>query len=186
MPTLAEILEAKRKARLAEEQEQGQEPVQVSSPAPSPVSLLPLSPTPAPVPAPVPVPSATATPVHLVASKPDDIVAPLSSNPLHVPPYALDMQNELKELAEQEDYSDVELSAGSLAEILNVILQLPNPPDVFVDECLEYASQALDRQKKVYIQRVMSGEKQEGVRNKRKQIAVALRLEADDLDNLTL
>ena len=55
-----------------------------------------------------------------------------------------------RELATQEDFSDVELSAASLAEIMSVVQELPYPPNVFIDECLDAAVTALENQKRVY------------------------------------
>ena len=98
-----------------------------------------------------------------------------------VPAYATGLLDELREMASQEDFADVELSAASLAEIMAVVQDLPYPPDIFIDECLDAAVTALENQKRVYIQRVMSGEKQSGIRNKKKAVALALDISLDDL-----
>lgn len=100
-----------------------------------------------------------------------------------VPAYAKGLLDDLRELATQEDFSDVELSAASLAEIMSVVQELPYPPDIFIDECLDAAVTALENQKRVYIQRVMSGEKQSGIRNKKKAVALAIDINLDDLRN---
>jgi hypothetical protein len=98
-----------------------------------------------------------------------------------LPAYATGLLDELREMASQEDFADVELSAASLAEIMAVVQDLPYPPDIFIDECLDVAVTALENQKRVYIQRVMSGEKQSGIRNKKKAVALALDISLDDL-----
>lgn len=122
-------------------------------------------------------PSASATPVP--ASEAQASPAPTPE----VPAYAKGLLDDLRELASQEDFSDVELSAASLAEIMSVVQELPYPPDVFIDECLDAAVTALENQKRVYIQRVMSGEKQSGIRNKKKAVALAIDINLDDLRN---
>lgn len=98
-----------------------------------------------------------------------------------LPAYATGLLDELREMASQEDFADVELSAASLAEIMAVVQDLPYPPNIFIDECLDAAVTALENQKRVYIQRVMSGEKQSGIRNKKKAVALALDISLDDL-----
>lgn len=104
---------------------------------------------------------------------------PASDN---LPPYAPALQDRLKNLADEEDYMDVELSAQSLAETMSAVMAIPYPPDVFIDQCVEYASQALENQKRVYMQRVLSGERQSGKRDKKKAVAVAMTI--TNLDNL--
>ena len=99
-----------------------------------------------------------------------------------LPQYAPALQDRLKSLADEEDYMDVELSAQSLAETMSAVMAIPYPPDVFIDQCVEYASQALENQKRVYMQRVLSGERQSGKRDKRKAVAVAMTI--TNLDNL--
>ena len=100
----------------------------------------------------------------------------------NLPPYAPALQDRLKSLADEEDYMDVELSAQSLAETMSAVMAIPYPPDVFIDQCVEYASQALENQKRVYMQRVLSGERQSGKRDKKKAVAVAMTI--TNLDNL--
>ena len=120
-----------------------------------------------PAPAPAPAPK--------VEPKPQ----PSSDN---LPTYAPALQERLKNLADEEDYMDVELSAQSLAETMSAVMAIPYPPDVFIDQCVEYASQALENQKRVYMQRVLSGERQSGKRDKKKAVAVAMTI--TNLDNL--
>lgn len=103
-----------------------------------------------------------------------------------VPKFAEDFLDELREMASQQDYEDVEQSANSLAEILNVVLSLPYTPDVFIDECVDNAAQALDNQKRIYIQRVLSGEKQSGARNRKKATAVAMKVDLSNDDLFVL
>lgn len=100
----------------------------------------------------------------------------------NLPAYAPALQDRLKNLADEEDYMDVELSAQSLAETMSAVMAIPYPPDVFIDQCVEYASQALENQKRVYMQRVLSGERQSGKRDKKKAVAVAMTI--TNLDNL--
>lgn len=102
--------------------------------------------------------------------------------PDNLPTYAPVLQDRLKNLADEEDYMDVELSAQSLAETMSAVMAIPYPPDVFIDQCVEYASQALENQKRVYMQRVLSGERQSGKRDKKKAVAVAMTI--TNLDNL--
>lgn len=125
--------------------------------------------------APVQAQSASATPAP--ASEASSAPAP------EIPAYAKGLLDDLRELATQEDFADVELSAASLAEIMSVVQELPYPPDIFIDECLDAAVTALENQKRVYIQRVMSGEKQSGIRNKKKAVALAIDINLDDLRN---
>lgn len=125
--------------------------------------------------APVQAPSASATPAPASEAS--------SAPTAQVPDYAKGLLDDLRELATQEDFSDVELSAASLAEIMSVVQELPYPPDIFIDECLDAAVTALENQKRVYIQRVMSGEKQSGIRNKKKAVALAIDINLDDLRN---
>ena len=106
----------------------------------------------------------------------------LSPQTMALPPYAPALQERLKGLADEEDYMDVELSAQSLAETMSAVMAIPYPPDVFIDQCVEYASQALENQKRVYMQRVLSGERQSGKRDKKKAVAVAMTI--TNLDNL--
>lgn len=106
----------------------------------------------------------------------------LSPQASMLPAYAPALQERLKGLADEEDYMDVELSAQSLAETMSAVMAIPYPPDVFIDQCVEYASQALENQKRVYMQRVLSGERQSGKRDKKKAVAVAMTI--TNLDNL--
>lgn len=122
-------------------------------------------------------PSASSTPA------PASQVPASRSEAPQVPAYAKGLLDDLRELATQEDFADVELSAASLAEIMSVVQELPYPPDIFIDECLDAAVTALENQKRVYIQRVMSGEKQSGIRNKKKAVALAIDINLDDLRN---
>ena len=107
---------------------------------------------------------------------------PTTQKPENRPPDAPALQDRLKSLADEEDYMDVELSAQSLAETMSAVMAIPYPPDVFIDQCVEYASQALENQKRVYMQRVLSGERQSGKRDKKKAVAVAMTI--TNLDNL--
>lgn len=130
--------------------------------------------------------SASAPTVQNVATPPvQDAPTSTSEAPsaptAQVPAYATGLLDELREMASQEDFADVELSAASLAEIMAVVQELPYPPDIFIDECLDSAVTALENQKRVYIQRVMSGEKQSGIRNKKKAVALAVDINLDDL-----
>ena len=104
-----------------------------------------------------------------------------SSAPTPVPAYATALLEDLRSMASEQDFADVELSAASLAETLAVVQELPYPPAIFIDECLDAAVTALENQKRVYIQRVMSGEKQAGIRNKKKAVALALDINLSDL-----
>ena len=107
---------------------------------------------------------------------------PTTPKPDNLPQYEPALQDRLKSLADEEDYMDVELSAQSLAEPMSAVMAIPYPPDVFIDQCVEYASQALEHQKRVYMQRVLSGERQSGKRDKKKAVAVAMTI--TNLDNL--
>lgn len=132
--------------------------------------------------APAQAPSALAMPAP-AAPAPTAQVPTSGSEAPAVPAYAKGLLDDLRELATQEDFSDVELSAASLAEIMSVVQELPYPPDIFIDECLDAAVTALENQKRVYIQRVISGEKQSGIRNKKKAVALAIDINLDDLRN---
>lgn len=117
--------------------------------------------------------------VEQIAQPTPQPTIPASDN---LPAYAPALQDRLKNLADEEDYMDVELSAQSLAETMSAVMAIPYPPDVFIDQCVEYASQALENQKRVYMQRVLSGERQSGKRDKKKAVAVAMTI--TNLDNL--
>ena len=120
-----------------------------------------------------------AKPAPAPASKVEPKPQPSSDS---LPQYAPALQDRLKSLADEEDYMDVELSAQSLAETMSAVMAIPYPPDVFINQCVEYASQALENQKRVYMQRVLSGERQSGKRDKKKAVAVAMTI--TNLDNL--
>lgn len=126
-----------------------------------------------------PNPTPNPAPTSKVESKVEPQPKPSSDN---LPPYAPTLQDRLKSMADEEDYMDVELSAQSLAETMSAVMAIPYPPDVFIDQCVEYASQALENQKRVYMQRVLSGERQSGKRDKKKAVAVAMTI--TNLDNL--
>lgn len=158
MPTIDELLKA-RAARQAQAKAQSQG--------------APMAPKVEPTTAPAVSPA----PTSKVELQPK--LQPSSDN---LPPYAPALQERLKGLADEEDYMDVELSAQSLAETMSAVMAIPYPPDVFIDQCVEYASQALENQKRVYMQRVLSGERQSGKRDKKKAVAVAMTI--TNLDNL--
>ena len=86
--------------------------------------------------------------------------------PSDVPQFAKNLSEELKSMAQEQDWLDVEQSANSLNEILSVILDLPYPPDVFIDECIDNAACALEAQKNRYLHDVLNGKKQSGKRQK--------------------
>jgi len=83
-----------------------------------------------------------------------------------VPQFAKNLSEELKSMAQEQDWLDVEQSANSLNEILSVIFDLPYPPDVFIDECVDNAACALEAQKNRYLHDVLNGKKQSGKRQK--------------------
>lgn len=95
--------------------------------------------------------------------KPDDNSEPATQEP---PQFAKNLANELRSMAQEQDWLDVEQSANSLNEILSVILDLPYPPDVFIDECIDNAACALEAQKNRYLHDVLNGKKQSGKRQK--------------------
>lgn len=86
--------------------------------------------------------------------------------PSEVPQFAKNLSEELKSMAQEQDWLDVEQSANSLNEILSVIFDLPYPPDVFIDECIDNAACALEAQKNRYLHDVLNGKKQSGKRQK--------------------
>lgn len=157
MPTIDELLKA-RAARQAQAKAQSQ-----------------AAPTTEPTTAP------TSAPTSKVEVKAEPQPQP-KDNSGALPTYAPALQERLKGLADEEDYMDVELSAQSLAETMSAVMAIPYPPDVFINQCVEYASQALENQKRVYIQRVLSGERQSGKRDKKKAVAVAMTI--TNLDDL--
>lgn len=166
MPTLQEILAAKKLA---------QAKATATAPVPSPV------PTPTPVPNTTSNASKVVQGTAVVAAKEQVIQtesepkkdaepvstpseAPQPATP--VPQFAKNLANELKSMAQEQDWLDVEQSANSLNEILSVILDLPYPPDVFIDECIDNAACALENQKNRYLHDVLNGKKQSGKRQK--------------------
>jgi hypothetical protein len=86
--------------------------------------------------------------------------------PQEPPQFAKNLAEELRSMAQEQDWLDVEQSANSLNEILSVILDLPYPPDVFIDECIDSAAIALENQKNRYLHDVLNGKKQSGKRQK--------------------
>jgi hypothetical protein len=158
MPTIDELLKA-RAARQAQAKVQSQSAPEAQRVEPTTASTSAPAPTSKVEPQPKPQPSSD-----------------------NLPLYAPALQDRLKGLADEEDYMDVELSAQSLAETMSAVMAIPYPPDVFIDQCVEYASQALENQKRVYMQRVLSGERQSGKRDKKKAVAVAMTI--TNLDNL--
>ena len=158
MPTLQEILAAKKLAQAKAK---------------------------ASVPAPVPVPSKVVQGTAVVAgqptaqaqskeqekdakpvSTPSEVPQPATPVPQEPPQFAKNLALELKSMAQEQDWLDVEQSANSLNEILSVIFDLPYPPDVFIDECIDNAACALEAQKNRYLQDVLNGKKQSGKRQK--------------------
>ena len=102
-------------------------------------------------------------------STPSEPTATVPSNPSEatpVPQFAKNLAEELRSMAQEQDWLDVEQSANSLNEILSVILDLPYPPDVFIDECIDNAAIALENQKNRYLHDVLNGKKQSGKRQK--------------------
>lgn len=193
MPTLQEIIAAKKLA-----QAKAQANAAATAPVPNPVlntnAVL------------VPNTSKVVQGTAVVAGQPTEpvtepvTVAPTAvrkeqekdakpvSTPSEVPQFAKNLANELKAMAQEQDWLDVEQSANSLSEILSVILDLPYPPDVFIDECVDNAACALEAQKNRYLCDVLNGKKQSGKRLKASagmsplQQAVALdKLDDDDI-----
>ena len=99
-------------------------------------------------------------------SEPTASAQPAKPAPQEPPQFAKNLAEELKSMAQEQDWLDVEQSANSLNEILSVILDLPYPPDVFIDECIDNAAIALENQKNRYLHDVMNGKKQSGKRQK--------------------
>ena len=96
-------------------------------------------------------------------STPSEPQKPTTQEP---PQFARNLAEELRSMAQEQDWLDVEQSANSLNEILSVILDLPYPPDVFIDECIDNAACALEAQKNRYLHDVLNGKKQSGKRQK--------------------
>lgn len=97
------------------------------------------------------------------ATAPTPSAKPTTQEP---PQFAKNLADELRSMAQEQDWLDVEQSANSLNEILSVILDLPYPPDVFIDECIDNAACALENQKNRYLHDVLNGKKQSGKRQK--------------------
>lgn len=142
MPTLQEIIAAKKLA-------------QAKAAAPAPVPNTNAVPTAAPTPTPTPEQESNAKPVSTPSEAPQE-----------PPQFAKNLADELKAMAQEQDWLDVEQSANSLNEILSVIFDLPYPPDVFIDECVDNAACALEAQKNRYLHDVLNGKKQSGKRVK--------------------
>lgn len=133
-------------------------------------------------------PAEPVTVAHMAVRKEQESDAKPVSTPSEVPQFAKNLANELKAMAQEQDWLDVEQSANSLSEILSVIFDLPYPPDVFIDECIDNAACALEAQKNRYLHNVLNGKKQSGKRIKASkdmsplQQAVALdKLDDDDI-----
>lgn len=99
-------------------------------------------------------------------STPSEVPQPATPVPQEPPQFAKNLADELRSMAQEQDWLDVEQSANSLNEILSVILDLPYPPDVFIDECIDNAACALEAQKNRYLHDVLNGKKQSGKRQK--------------------
>lgn len=136
MPSLAEILEAKRRAKAKEQMQTAQ--------ALAEPKMAKAEPEPEPEPLEEPEPAKPAEP-----SK-----------------FAQNLADKLRGMAQEQDWLDVEQSANSLSEILSVILDLPYCPDVFISECIDHAACALEHQKNQYLQDVLNGKKQSGKKAK--------------------
>ena len=110
--------------------------------------------------------SKTAVAVSIAEPKKDAKPVSTPSEPTPVPQFARNLAEELHSMAQEQDWLDVEQSANSLNEILSVIFDLPYPPDVFIDECIDNAACALEAQKNRYLHDVLNGKKQSGKRQK--------------------
>lgn len=183
MPTLQEILAAKK---LAQAKATATAPVPVPNPTPTPTAntskvvqgtavvvgqpteqataVAPMEPTIATA----VKEQAQKTAIAVAVAEPKTDAKPVStpSNAPPVPQFAKNLSEELKAMAQEQDWLDVEQSANSLNEILSVILDLPYPPDVFIDECIDNAACALEAQKNRYLHDVLNGKKQSGKRQK--------------------
>jgi hypothetical protein len=133
-------------------------------------------------------PEKDAEPVSTPSNPPTTAEPAPSEAPQEPPQFAKNLADELKAMAQEQDWLDVEQSANSLNEILSVIFDLPYPPDVFIDECIDNAACALEAQKNRYLHDVLNGKKQSGKRVKASagmsplQQAVALdKLDDDDI-----
>ena len=158
MPTLQEILAAKRLAKQKEQQQVQATNGNEAGTDTKPVSTL------------------------------SEVVSPMQSQsqsqPQSVPQFATNLANELRSMAQEQDWEDVEQSANSLAEILAVILDLPYPPDVFISDCIDHAATALENQKNQYLRDVLNGKKQSGKRQKASADLSPLQ-QSIELDKLT-
>lgn len=163
MPTLEEILEAKRKAKAKAQL--------VGSPATVPATATA-------------TPTATAPVIVQHAIMP--AATPAMSEKEEAPSqFATTLADKLRSMAQQQDWEDVEQSANSLSEILSVILSLPYCPDVFIDECIDNAACSLESQKNQYLRDVLNGKKQSGKRNKNvPSITTTASIDALDIDDL--
>ena len=162
MPTLQEILAAKK---LAQAKATANAPTPSTNPNPNPNTSKVVQGTavvagqPA---APTEEPKMDAKPVFTPSN-----ATPTPQEPPQEPPqFAKNLAEELRSMAQEQDWLDVEQSANSLNEILSVILDLPYPPDVFIDECIDNAACALENQKNRYLHDVLNGKKQSGKRQK--------------------
>lgn len=167
MPTLQEILAAKKLAQ-AKATATATVPVPTTATAPVPNTT---SNTPANTSKVVQGTAVVAAkePVIQTESELKKDAEPVStpSNAAQEPPqFAKNLAEELRSMAQEQDWLDVEQSANSLNEILSVILDLPYPPDVFIDECIDNAAIALENQKNRYLHDVLNGKKQSGKRQK--------------------
>ena len=156
MPTLQEILAAKKLA-------------QAKANSASAVPVPNTSPTvPAPVPSAVQESKTDAKPVSTPSepAPPFEVSTTDKPTPQEPPQFARNLAEELRSMAQEQDWLDVEQSANSLNEILSVIFDLPYPPDVFIDECIDNAACALEAQKNRYLHDVLNGKKHSGKRQK--------------------
>lgn len=176
MPTLQEILAAKKLAQ-AKAKAPVPTPTAVSVPTPVPntskvvqgtavVAGQPAVVAEQPQTEPVTVAVAESKTDAKPVSTPSETAAPAKPVPSEVPQFAKNLANELRSMAQEQDWLDVEQSANSLNEILSVIFDLPYPPDVFIDECIDNAACALEAQKNRYLHDVLNGKKQSGKRQK--------------------
>lgn len=166
MPTLQEILAAKKLAQAKAAAASLQIRAATSAvPVPNP---SPTVPNPNAVPVPVQESNTDAKPVSTPSEVQTTYQPAVTSKPTpqETPQFAKNLANELRSMAQEQDWLDVEQSANSLNEILSVIFDLPYPPDVFIDECIDNAACALEAQKNRYLHDVLNGKKQSGKRQK--------------------
>lgn len=160
MPTLQEILAAKK---LAQAKATAAVPSAVRVPVPN-TSAVRVPNANAQAPVPNTNPNTSAEPVSTPSNAPP--AKPAKTTTQELPQFARNLAEELRSMAQEQDWLDVEQSANSLNEILSVILDLPYPPDVFIDECIDNAACALENQKNRYLHDVLNGKKQSGKRQK--------------------